>query len=185
MLSRSALEDFDTFLFSDSRGGGSDEGASDPVVDVVEETFDPVEEGDVKFDENVDDGWRVFLTESGGRDGRASPAGGSVNAWLKEGRGFRGVLDRLLLPPDPLVRVGSVSARLDAADLPGAMLGLALRAPDLGWVSALRLGGRCGANVRLAVEVDLPGVRWTEAVNSGTDSPTLGQRTDDRDGDLE
>jgi hypothetical protein len=66
MLSRKALEDFDTFLPPDSRVGGSGGETSEPVVDVADETLETVEEGEVKLDEKFDDGFRVFLMESGG-----------------------------------------------------------------------------------------------------------------------
>ena len=101
MLSRRALDDLDTFLASGSGARRSNELTSD-AVDVSDDTFDTVETGDVRLDEKVEDGFRVFErgSTSFGFDFLISLGDGSTNALLNEGLGldFDDHADMLLLP---------------------------------------------------------------------------------------
>ena len=80
ILSLKAFDDFDTFLISDSREMGSCVCASELAADVTDETLDTVDDGDVRLDENVDEGFLVFLITNGLSDGQRSAAVGSVKA---------------------------------------------------------------------------------------------------------
>jgi hypothetical protein len=101
ILSRSALDDLDTFLAVGSGTRRSTEVASE-AVEVSDDTFDTVETGEVILDEKVDDGLRVFEMgrASFGFDFLSSLGDGSTNALLSEGLGFDfdDQADMLLLP---------------------------------------------------------------------------------------
>lgn len=101
MVSRRALDDFDTFLGFGS--GALRSGGLNSTVDVSEDTFDALEAGDVRFGENVD----CFLVLVMGRASfleelLTSSGAGSANALLNDGLGLLyldDTADKLLLPP--------------------------------------------------------------------------------------
>lgn len=78
MVSRKADEDLEPRRVSMSRSGP----ACSEFTDALDEDFDTVDEGDVRLDEMFDDGFLVFLMESGG--GFSSSVIGLAN----DGRGF-------------------------------------------------------------------------------------------------
>lgn len=164
MLSRSAFEDFnDDFLTSVSPDCCSCMCVSD-AADVADETLDTVEDGEGILEEKFDEGFLVFLTESGRLDWLSSASDGSTKALFREGRGFDDLPDKLLPPPYVLVLAGRVSARFDGVaptgcSLSGPRLCLAVDLESLEGVSLVELADLCETGAWFVEEEEVVDIR--------------------------